>query len=120
METTNKPEERQIVCSGCLKIFPESIVHVIPYFNDSIGSYVTTYRCARCWLAALKETQMRLVRTEDENEIASVGNFFVKHGVILLEFQRGDPTPVVRKLLIQMIDKLRSGDIQLSIGPAVD
>jgi hypothetical protein len=120
METANKPEERQILCSGCLQVVPESIIHVIPYFNGSVGSYVTTYRCERCWLPTLEETRTRLASTEDEAEIVSAANFFVRHSVFLLEFQRGDPAPVVQKLLIKMIDKLQSGDIRLSIGPAVD
>jgi hypothetical protein len=115
--TVEKPDDRQIVCSGCLQVFPESLVHVIPYFNSNVGGYVTTYRCERCWLPSLEETRTRLASTEDETEIASAASFFERHGVILHEFKRGDPAPVVRKMLGRMFDLLRSGVIRLSIGP---
>jgi hypothetical protein len=44
-EEPEDQEERQVVCSGCLQVFPEALVHVIPHFNDSVAAYVTTYRC---------------------------------------------------------------------------
>jgi hypothetical protein len=118
MGTAKKPNDRQILCSGCLQVVPESLVHVIPYFNGDVGGYVTTYRCARCWLPSLEETRTRLANTKDETEIASAAAFFERHGVILHEFKRGDPALVVRKMLGRMFDLLRSGAIRLSIGPA--
>jgi len=70
-------------------------------------------------LPSLEETQGRLANTEDGTEIASAAAFFERHGVILHEFKRGDPLPVVRKMLGQMCNLLRSGAIRLSIGPTV-
>lgn len=116
MTPAEAPEERQIFCSGCLKIFSESQVHVIPYFNSSVNAHVTTYRCEQCWIPALEETRTRLANTHDEAEIASAGAFFQKHGVHIHEFLRGDPAPVVQKRLLQTIDLLRSEAIRLSIG----
>jgi hypothetical protein len=69
-------EERQIFCSGCLQVFSESLVHVIPYFNSSVTGYVTTYRCEQCWLPSLEETRARLASTQDEAEIVSAAVFF--------------------------------------------
>lgn len=117
MKTENKSEERQVVCSSCLNIFPEALIHVIPHFNGDAGGYVTTYRCEQCWLPSLDETQARLASTEDWAEIASVCAFFESHGVFLHEFKRGDPFPVVRELTCRTIDLLRSGALRLSIGP---
>jgi hypothetical protein len=68
-------------------------------------------------LPSLEETRARLEATADEAEIASVAVFFENHGVLVHEFHRGDPAPVVRKILVQMMDMLRSGTIRLSIGP---
>jgi hypothetical protein len=95
---------------------PQSLVCVIPYFNGDVGGYVTTYRCERCWLPSLEETRTRLASTADETEITSAAALFVRHGVFLHEFRRGDPVPVIRKRLVQMLDLLRSGTIRLSIG----
>jgi hypothetical protein len=116
MDLDEKPEDRQILCSGCLKVFPESLVHVIPYFNSSVNAYVTTYRCEQCWLPALEETRTRLASTQDEAEIALAASFFQRHGVHIHEFMRGDPAPAVQKILLRMVDLLRSEGIRLSIG----
>jgi hypothetical protein len=117
MGTAENPEERQVVCPACLKVFPEYLVHVIPYYNSVAEEYVTTYRCEECWLPALAETRARLESTEDEAKIASAAAFFERHGVFLHEFRRGDPLPVVQKMLVQMIDLLQSAAIRLPIGP---
>jgi hypothetical protein len=117
VETTESAGERQIICSACLQVLPESLIHVIPYYNNEVGRYVTTYRCEGCWLQSLDETRARLESTEDETEIASAAAFFERHGVFLHEFRRGDPTSIVRKLLVQMIDLLRSTAIRPLIGP---
>jgi hypothetical protein len=116
MNPDEKPEDRQILCSSCLQIFSESLVHVIPYFNSSVNGYVTTYRCEQCWIPALEETRARLASTQDEAEIASAANFFQRHGVHIHEFMRGDPASVVRKILLRMIDLLGSEGLRLSIG----
>jgi hypothetical protein len=116
METADKSAERQIVCSECMGVFPESLITVIPYFNSDAGEYVATYRCERCWVPSLEETRSRLASATNEAEIISVAILFERHGVILHEFRRGDPTPVVRKRLGQMLDLLRSGVIRLAVG----
>jgi hypothetical protein len=109
-------EERQVFCSGCLQVFSESLVHVIPYFNDSVTAYVTTYRCGECWIPSLEETRSRLASTKDEAEIMSAGDFFHRHGVYVLEFMRGDPAPDVQKVLVRLIELLRSEGLIIRIG----
>lgn len=115
-EEPDDPEERQIICSGCLQGFPEFLVHVIPYFNNSVNRYVTTYRCEQCWIPALEETRTRLANTQNETEIVSAGAFFQRHGVYIGEFLWGDPKPDVQKILLRMIDLLRSEGLRISIG----
>ena len=117
MGTAENQGERQIVCSACLQVVREYLIHVIPFYNGDVGRYVTTYRCERCWLPSLDETRARLELTVDETEIASAVEFFEQHGVILHEFRRGDPIAVVRKMLVRMIDLLRSEAIRPMIGP---
>jgi hypothetical protein len=112
-------EERQILCSGCLQLFPVSLVHVIPYYNDRVNAYVTTYRCEQCWIPALEETRTRLAATQSEAEIVSAGAFFQRHGVHILEFLWGDPKPDVQKILLRIIDLLRSEGLRISIGPDI-
>ncbi len=111
------PEERQFLCSGCLAVTPESAIHVLPFFNETAGDYVTTYRCGACWLAALKETETHIAQTQDPAEFALLGAFFERHGVTLHEWKRGDPLAAVRPLMVRMIDLMRSGAIRLRAGP---
>jgi hypothetical protein len=117
MAAAEDREERQVVCSACQQIFPEPLVHVIPYYNSAADGYVTTYRCEACWLPSLAETRARLETSEDEAEIASAAAFFERHGVFLHEFRRGDPIQIVRAMLLRMIDLLQSSAIRLPIGP---
>jgi hypothetical protein len=116
MEIAQKLEERQVVCSACVQTAPESLIHVIPFFNASTGGFVTTYRCERCWLPSLLETETRLAGSEDAAEIASVATFFERQGIFMHEFRRGDASIAVRSVLLRMIDMLRSETIRLSIG----
>ncbi len=112
------PEERCIACSGCLRLVSERLVHVIPYFNNDVRGYVTTYRCEQCWRTSLAETRLRLENTKDEIELESAVTVFERQGVILHdEFKRGDPAPVIRKMLSRMLDLLESGTVRLSVGP---
>ena len=117
METSEDPNARQVVCSACFQVVAEHLIHVIPAYNADACRFVTTYRCEQCWLPSLEETQARLEATEDEAEIASVAVLFESHGVFVHEFRRGDPVPLVRRILVRMIDMLRSEAIRLSIGP---
>jgi hypothetical protein len=119
MTPTEEPEdgeERQVCCSGCLQIFPESLIHVIPYFNDSVAGYVTTYRCEQCWIPSIEETRTRLADTKNDAEIISAAAFFQRHGIYIHEFLRGDPPSAVRKDVLRLIDLLRSEDLHISIG----
>ena len=112
-----RSEERQILCSSCFKVVPEALVHVIPLFNNGVGGYVTTFRCERCWLPALEESHERIVKADEWVEIASLATFFERHGVFLHEFRRGDPLPIVRQLLCQTIELVKSEVLKLSAGP---
>jgi hypothetical protein len=116
MTPAEDTEERQIFCSGCLQVFPESLVHVIPYFNSSVNAYVTTYRCEQCWIPSLEETRRRLASTQNAAELLSVGAFFQRHGVYIGEFLWGDPASDIQKILLRMIDLLGSEGIRISIG----
>jgi hypothetical protein len=111
-----EPEERQFACSRCFTIVPESHVHVVPGFNDTLGAYVTSYRCDDCWLPTLDETASRLAVSDDAEEIASLCVFLERYGVFVFEFRRGDPLPVVKQILLRTIAMMKTGDIHLSAG----
>jgi hypothetical protein len=114
---TDEEEELQYLCSGCLQAFPESQIHILPHFNEGVGRFVTTFRCEACWPQALEDTRTRVAKAEGWDEILSVIDCLEGHNLMLLEFRRGDPFPVVRALLEGVIEKLGRGEIRLSPGP---
>ena len=118
MSAAGDDEERQVLCSACLEVYPESTIHVIPWFNDSAEAYVTTYRCERCWLPSLADTSARLSDTPDDDEIASAAEFFERYGYFIHEYRRGDPMETVRQILLHMLGMMERGDIRLSMGPS--
>ena len=104
--------ERQVFCSACFEVVPESRVHLVPFFNDDVRKYVETYRCEKCVESALDQTRSRFEATDDLAEITSAAAFFEAHAVFILEHRRGDPISVVRKCLLALLDKLRSGQLR--------
>jgi hypothetical protein len=108
---------REVVCSNCVKVFPEARTHVLPFFNDTVARFVTTYRCDDCWPAAVAGTRAHLTATEDADDIASFAEVLAGHKVFIHEYMRGDPTPVVKAIELRMLDMMESGAIRLSIGP---
>ena len=118
MSDESEAEERQFACSRCFAIAPESHIHVVPGFNETLGAYVTSYRCDDCWLPTLDETATRLAASDNEEEVASLCVFLERYGVFVFEFKRGDPLPVIKQILQQTIAMMKSGDIRLSAGDA--
>jgi hypothetical protein len=108
---------REAICSGCLKVVPEAQTHVLPFFNDSLARFVTTYRCDDCWPGALTGTRARLTASENAEEIASFAEVLAGHAVFIHEYMRGDPAPVVKALELRMLEMMESGAVRLSIGP---
>src|SRR5262249_30627544 len=109
---------RSILCSGCYEILPEPQIHVIPFFNGSVGDFVTTYRCGKCWLGALADTAARLRSAETLLQLAPLAAFFERHSVFVHAFRRGDPAEVVKRSLLQMLELMRTERLKLQIGPA--
>ncbi len=111
--------EREMVCSGCLTVHPESRVHVLPTYNGHVKSYVTTFRCDRCWPAALEQTRARLESTAEAAELASAAEFFERYGIYIPERARGAPAEAYRERLLQLVDGLRSKGLYMddSGGP---
>ncbi|HEX4191826.1 MAG TPA: hypothetical protein VHY80_01965 [Stellaceae bacterium] len=116
MSDESETDERQFACSRCFTVVPESHVHVVPGFNETVGAYVTSYRCDECWLPTLDETASRLGASDNEEEIASLCAFFERYGTFILEARRGDPMPVIKQVLLQTIEMMKSGQIRLSAG----
>ncbi len=108
---------REAVCSNCLALVPEAQTHVLPLFNETVERFVTTYRCDKCWPAALAEARAHLAASDDADEIASFADVLAGHAVFIHEYMRGDPARVVKAMCLRMLGLMESGAVRLSIGP---
>jgi len=68
-----------LICSACLSQCSGSDAHVIPWWNAGEKSIFTTYRCGKCWLASINETQ-EAVSSKDPKVLASFCEFLVRQG----------------------------------------
>ena len=107
--------ERQLVCSQCWSRAPESRVHVIPYFNNSVGRYVTSFRCDGCIDSALDETIARVCEVDGARELDTLGDLLSSHGVFVHEWQRGDSLDRLRPAMVQVLSSLRGPAIRLRL-----
>lgn len=110
--------EGSALCSACFRALPASQIRVIPWHNDGVGDFVTTFRCGECVAESLAETRSRLV-AGDARDVAQLAAFFERHAITILEHRRGDPPEVVRPLLVQLLGMIERGDLTLAIGETV-
>jgi len=89
---------RRVMCSGCYETPRELDVTTIPWWNDSLDDYVTTYRCQGCLAAGLADTRARLAQNAAD-DVARVCALFERHAVFVHEQRRGDPLDVVRPIV---------------------
>jgi len=68
-----------LVCSTCLSTCSGPEAHVIPWWNPDERNIFTTYRCEKCWLPSIDETQ-EAVNSKDPRVLASFCDFLVRHG----------------------------------------
>lgn len=112
-------EELQALCSACFTGVPVARAHVVPHYNDMLLGYVTAYRCENCWLKTLDETRDRLAACTDPEEVATAAAFFERYKVRVMEYRRGDPLPVLKAKLLDLIAELRSGKRKLDFGKPI-
>ena len=107
--------ERQLICSQCWSRGPESRIHVIPYFNNTVGRYVTAFRCDGCIDGALAETIARVTEVDGPVEIDTLGDLFRSHGVFVREWMRGDPLDRLRPAMVNVLASLRGASVRLRL-----
>ena len=112
-------EELQALCSLCYEPVPVPQVYILPHFNDILNNYVTTYRCAKCAPVSLNETRDRLLATTERWELDSCAEFFERYNLFVLEHKRGDKNNALRAVLLELVERIRTRDLQLDIGKAV-
>jgi hypothetical protein len=110
--------EANALCTGCYRPFVASQVRIIPCHNESVDDYVTSFRCGACFRASVAETKAR-VEGGTARDVAQLGDFFGRHGTMILEHRRGDPVETVRPLVLHLLDMLAAGSLRLSIGETV-
>lgn len=110
--------EPSALCSDCFRALPASQIRVLPWYNDGVDDYVTTFRCGECFQKAIAETRAHLEAGGDR-EVARLSEFFGRHAVTILEYRRGDPAATVRPILLHVLGMLAQGAMTLPIGETV-
>ncbi|MCY1060697.1 hypothetical protein [Nannocystis sp. SCPEA4] len=106
------------LCSGCYRTVLAAQVRVIPWFNDSVGDFVTTFRCGDCVATSLADTRARLA-AGGAREISQLAEFFQRHAITILEHRRGDPSETVRPLVERVLEMIERREHLLQIGETV-
>ncbi|MCY1009931.1 hypothetical protein OV079_31095 [Nannocystis pusilla] len=110
--------EPSALCSGCYRPVPASQVRVIPWFNDDLADFVTTFRCGDCVADSLADTRARLT-AGGPREVGRLAEFFHRHAITIHEHRRGDPPEAVRPLLELTLEHLVRGTLKLQLGETV-
>ncbi len=102
------------MCSGCVEPFPVEQIRVLPWYNEELGGYVTTFRCPACFPRSLQETRDRFrSRWPEEAEVRSLTLFFQRHSVFLHELMRGDRDDKALRVTLSMLEMLERGALRL-------
>lgn len=110
--TADESAGSEYMCSSCYKTFSQAHIHVIPWFNDSMGDYVTTFRCDDDWLSSLDETRAHfLASVEKPEDRARFVAFFERHQLSGLDASNA---AVLRREGLALLDKIRAKQIILS------
>jgi len=109
------PEQaRPVVCSGCYEIASGDNAHVIPWWNTSGEDFFTTYRCGKCWLTSLDETEAK-VRSLDESARGKFCEFLERHhDSDLRERVQKAALGDARVILGDYLQRIRSGKVRLN------
>lgn len=102
------------LCSQCLGLASETDVRILPWFNDSMGDYVTTFRCPACFDASLAETRAHfLAHLDDPDDLRKLGAFFVRHNIHVLELLRDPPSGAIREVGLDVLRRIEDRSIVL-------
>jgi hypothetical protein len=109
--TADEAAGSEYMCSTCFKVVSQAHIHVIPWFNDSEGDYVTTFRCDDDWLSSLDETRAHfLAGVEHPQDRAKFVAFFERHQLSGLD---ASDAAALRRDGLALLDKIRAKQIVL-------
>lgn len=102
-------------CSRCYEIVPTSEVRVLPWWNEQLANFVTSYRCSACFAPSLAETRTRIEGMDGETATL-LSDFFIRHQqpTIAARIARGGPD--AERAARAAIDDLERGALELRIG----
>jgi hypothetical protein len=102
------------MCSGCIETIPVEQMRVLPWYNEDLQGYVTTFRCPACFPQSLQETRDRLrSRWPEEAEVQSLALFFRNYSVFIHELLRGDRDDQALQVTLSMLEMLERGALRL-------
>ena len=97
------------MCSGCHTPTINTEAHVIPYWNKTVQSILTTYRCNNCWLSALAETR-EAVQSGEMEPLLTFCDFLERQGFATdAENLRNGSVAEMRATLLALLEATENG-----------
>lgn len=100
-------------CSECMQVLALADLRILPWWNETCESFVTTARCAACWAKAIGETEARLRNATAETRDEFCG-FFARYGATAQVADLLDRTPSdAAGPMLHLLAQIDSGAIVL-------
>jgi len=108
-------EPHSFVCSACMQVHPFREIRVLPWWNASVQSVLTSFRCAACFPASVRETR-EVIATLDNAQRESFLEFLRNHKLDELAAQVEATDAVgARAPLGRFLDEIERGERKLGV-----
>jgi hypothetical protein len=106
--------EVPLLCSGCMDTCTGDNAHVIPWWNELAEDYFTTFRCEKCWLTGLEETEQHVAEFGEQSR-EEMSDFLARHSLDdIAETVRNAPWADAKSKIEAFLKQLREKEIVLS------
>jgi len=108
-------EPQSFVCSGCMQMHPYAEIRVVPSWNADVRAMLTSFRCAACFAASLRETR-EVIASLDEAQRESFVELLRNHKLDALaaEIEATDAAGA-RAPLGRFLDEIERGERKLGV-----
>jgi len=101
------------ICSQCMGNYPASSIVILPWWNDSVENFTTTFRCLLCLPETIQEVQQKLKDTDNTTQ-AKLCDFLQRHHQHpLVESMRKASRSEFNTLAIEFLQSIENWQIRL-------
>jgi hypothetical protein len=102
-----------LLCSACFQTSSGKDAHVIPWWNVTMSDFFTTFRCSKCWLESLDETDAKVKRMTSDIRYRFC-EFLRRHKFNALAAEiEAAPLPKSSAKILAFLKQIRNGEVFL-------